>query len=500
MIEVLFPKASRNQILKLWLVVFFTLNLVFFFYQSSFFIGNHDWDWVKGTTQILSLNTGLFEGRYAKFVLNVLLFSGQILPYLNTVVSFALLALGVVLVTVYWCLPSFSAALITALMASLAPFVLGWLYFPINLNGNFAAVALVAAGLLLSERQSFIAGTLAVMLFLAALGVYPSVAEMMLVCFCFRCVLFCPKKAKECLSFVPLIASLVLFKLLLTLLTIGGFVYTGHYNMESVSLPELVTKLPQTMLLAPKQLITTLPFMPFSFKGVGLALIIGALFKLAEKRSWLCFAFFAVAFLSTALSAHLTAVPDEVAYMPRVNFYGLNFLYAGSAAVLLSAKQKSWRNFALLLGVLYIFLSVRADAEALKVWQLGKTAEENLVARVSARIEGKSTVLPLTPVMAGEISLRSRYYHDTFQKNSPYILERSFIVRHIPSGMFNFYAPSLVFNGSSQIRGLTPEMYDFLLTASRPWPAEESLYLDPNYAIILLTADGISAIQAQLPR
>ncbi len=73
------------------------------------------------------------------------------------------------------------------------------------------------------------------------------------------------------------------------------------------------------------------------------------------------------------------------------------------------------------------------------------------------------------------------------------------MVRHIPSGMFNFYAPAPLFKGNSQISTLTPEMYEYLKTASRPWPSPEGLYIDENYAILLLTAEGIKAIQAQLP-
>ena len=87
---------------RLFMLVFLTLNLLFVFYQTSFFIGNHDWDWVKGTDQILSINTGLFEARFSKFILNVILYGGQIFPILNNITAFALLSLGAVMLTNYW--------------------------------------------------------------------------------------------------------------------------------------------------------------------------------------------------------------------------------------------------------------------------------------------------------------------------------------------------------------------------------------------------------------
>lgn len=91
-------------------------------------------------------------------------------------------------------------------------------------------------------------------------------------------------------------------------------------------------------------------------------------------------------------------------------FYGLNFLYAGAAAVLLSGSR--WqRNVGLVLAGLFLLLSVRQDFYAQKVWQLGKTAEERLVERVSAQIEAvRPHTEPLTPVVAGELPLRPRYY------------------------------------------------------------------------------------------
>lgn len=137
--------------------------------------------------------------------------------------------------------------------------------------------------------------------------------------------------------------------------------------------------------------------------------------------------------------------------MPRVNFYGLNFLYAGAAAVLLSGFR--WqRNIGLVLAGLFLLLSVRQDFYAQKVWQLGKTAEERLVERVSAQIEAvRPHTAPLTPVVAGELPLRPRYYAEKYAVSAPYVLNAPFVVRHIPSGMFNFYAVSPLFYGGSQI-------------------------------------------------
>lgn len=521
---------------KLFWLVFAALNLVFLYYQATFFIGNHDWDWVKGTTQVLRWDTGLFEGRYGKFILNAALFGGQVFPLLNTWLAFALLAAGTALLPAYWRLAVPSARLAAALLPALAPFILGWLYFPINILGNFAAVPLVVGGLMLAERPGYAARTAAVVCFLLALGVYPSAMEMMFVCLAFRGILRLSGQKRElyhsapsplpCLSplVLPLavvIFSLILFKMLLALLAAVGILYTGHYNVQTAAWPELFSRLLPMVELVLSQLWATLPFFPPALKICGLLLIITAAgVSIARSGTrypadkacspvagtrrpaaalWQIALWLAV-LAATVLSAFLAAMPEEVARMPRVNFYGLNFLYAGSAAVLLSGSR--WqRNVGLVLAGLFLLLSVRQDFYAQKVWQFGKTAEERLVERVSAKIESvRPHTSPLTPVLAGELSLRPRYYAESYAYPAPYILNAPFVVRHIPSGMFNFYAVSPLFYGGSQIFSLSPELRRFLENAASAWPAESSLFVDADYAVILLTPAGAAAIKAQMPK
>ena len=569
--------------IKLFWLVFAALNLVFLYYQVTFFIGNHDWDWVKGTTQVLRWDTGLFEGRYGKFILNSALFGGQVFPLLNTWLAFALLAAGTALLPAYWRLTVTSARLAAALLPALAPFILGWLYFPINILGNFAAVPLVVGGLMLAERRVFAAKTVAIVCFLLALGIYPSAVEMMFVCLAFRGILRLSGQKRELLpplssqpaanlpqqqsapgssqhqsasglsprqSFfasphqsasdplpwlsslvLPLavvIFSLILFKVLLALLAAVGILYTGHYNVQTAALPELFSRLLPTAELVWNQLWATLPFFPADLKICGFLLIITAAGVSAACAYDRCpvdracysvdrevnriiglrcpvrvlwqIALWLVALAATVLSAFLAAMPEEVAYMPRVNFYGLNFLYAGAAAVLLSGFR--WqRNVGLVLAGLFLLLSVRQDFYAQKVWQLGKTAEERLVERVSAKIEAvRPHTAPLTPVVAGELPLRPRYYAEKYAVSAPYVLNAPFVVRHIPSGMFNFYAVSPLFYGGSQIFSLSPELRRFLENAASAWPAESSLFVDSEYAVILLTPAGAAAIRAQMPK
>lgn len=490
-------KKSNIQDFKLFTALFIALNLVFCFYQTTFFWGNHDWDWMKGTDQLLKLNTGMFEARYAKFILNVFLFGGHVLPIFNSLIAFALLSLGTVFIAHYWQLKTFANKLLVGLFIAVSPYILGWLYFPINILGNFAAVALVAGGLLLAEKEkSVLSYIFSVICFLLALGVYPSVTEMMIILICFRHILCQTAQFKQFLKpFILPVLALVIFKLMLIILSANHLIAGDYYNLQTVSLAELIARVPDIIKLSFEQLILPLPFMNVSFKILSLLIVLTALFSLRNIHQVLLFV---AALLATVLSSWLTAMPAETVFMPRVNFYGVNFFIAGAVAVLL-IQNGFRRNLGLLFAVLFIFQSIIADFYAEKVWAMGKRAEENMVLRLASQIENKPNFKPRVPVVAGELALRPRYYHDFYLIKSPYLLDQPLMVRHIPSGMFNFYMPEAIFDKTSVISNVSPELSLFIKQARKPYPDKRALFVDDDYAVMLLTKDGIKAIQAQMP-
>lgn len=490
-----------NEI-KLCIIFFCISNLLFLYYQTTFFIGNHDWDWVKGTTQVLSLDTGLFEGRYAKFILNVCLYGGQILPILNNLTAFVLLSFGLVLLTKYWKIEKGLSGILIGTLIISSPYIWDWLYFPINIIGNFAAIPLVIGGLIWSENKQWYYRLSAIICFLTALGVYPSVAEMMIVCWVIKNLLE-KKISKSALG--TIIVSLIFFVLILKILTYKAIIYTGHYNVQTADMSELIKRIPDMMILAVSQLYMSIPFFPTELKIIGILIIVCAIIKtLQENCNLRTVILWGIGVGATVLSAFLAARWEEAAYVARINFYGMNFLYAGGLALLLNEKTpKIAKNVGLLLGMLFISIAVKEGFYAQKVWQFGKIAEEKMIERIESRIEVRqtaSTQSRLIPVVAGEKALRPKYYQETYQKDNPYMLTSSFMVRHIPAGILNFYAVNPIYAGRSQIGELTEPLYIFLRDAKAPWPSDEGLYVDDTYAVILLTREGIEVIRAQIPK
>ncbi len=488
--------TNKNR--SLFLSIFMALNIVFLPYIFSFFIGNHDWDWIKGVNQVLSLTTGMFEARFSKFILNVALFSGHVFPVLNTVVSFLFLAIGALLLINYLLIRTSTAKLLIGLICVLQPFILGWLYFPINTLGNFSAIVFVLGGLILSEKKTIYSSIIAILLFILALGVYPSVIEMILIVFSIKHIINKKRNDIFVKSFITIVIALVLFKVLLIVLGNYKLIMTDYYNLKTTSIMYILQNLPQYLKLFFNQLYYSIPFIPRSLKFISLIVITLAILTTTKNKKdiflWL------IALGSTILSAVLTPNINEVAFQPRVNFYGLGYLYVGAFAIVLQNHRQSIKNIGFVLSIIYLVLCINQNLYAQKVWELGRTSETNLIIRMADRIEHDAKTLPLVPILADEISLRPRYYKEKYDKESPYLLERSFIVRHIPSGMFNFYAQNELFYSISLISTMTDELYNYLKTTTSVWPQNKSIYIDNNYAVIISTEKGLTAIKNQLPK
>ena len=483
---------------KLFINVFISLNIVFSFYTINFFIGNHDWDWVKGTTQILELNTGLFEGRFSKFILNILLFSGHILPILNNIFSFLFASLGMVLIVDYLKIKDKTIRFIIALTPLLSSYILSWLYFSINILGNFFAIFLIGYSLILLEKDKISAKILSVISIIFALGIYPSVVETIFILYATKNILTPNTNIKKQLSpLIYIFLSIILFRVIIIFLEHFDLIYKDHYNMKTNTLSNMFLNLFNYLSIFIKQFYITLPFFPKLIKIIGLiAVILAFITTLTPIKNII---FWIISFGATILSVILTFLPEEVAFQPRINFYGLNFLYMSSFAILLNQKQ-SIKNLTYVLAIIYLYISINQNFYAQKIWELGKTAEINHAMRVTNRIEDKLSRSPQILILTDTISLRPKFYSEIFAKKAPYILETSFTIRHIPSGIYNFYAPSDIFYKNSQISDISKELEHYLTTLSSYWPKEESIYIDNTYVIVIMTKQGLQAIKAQLPK
>lgn len=237
--------------------------------------GDHDWNYVRGAS---AWNEGAFEGRPLHFVLQAVLFDGQVLPFLNSLFSFAALVLGYILLARYWQVPltTFNYALF-AVFAAVLPYTLVWLYYAkdmlINLSLPLVCVAsLLAASAAISSKRPWLhVPAMALMLF--AFASYAAVINFYAVCLLGSAFFayaagkpFWTAVREKTLPALDILAALVLYKGMLAF-----SVLTSSYNTRIISWDYLPQKLLETCSAMFMQFVTPLPFMEYKYKLLLLA-------------------------------------------------------------------------------------------------------------------------------------------------------------------------------------------------------------------------------------
>ena len=150
--------------------------------------------------------------------------------------------MGIVILLTYWKIKNNINKIIIGLLISLTPYILGWLYFPINILGNFSAIMFIAVGLSLAQKQEKKYTFASIVLYILALGVYPSTMEMMFICASFCHLLNKTPKVSQILKdFAIIVLSLLLFKILLYVLIKCNLVYGDYYNLKTIGVNDIIT-------------------------------------------------------------------------------------------------------------------------------------------------------------------------------------------------------------------------------------------------------------------
>lgn len=130
----------------IWLI----LTVVFLSYWSSFFVGNHDFRFMRYG---VPLDAGLFEGRFTQFVPSWLLTGGHILPVANVLIGFLFFAAAAVILARWFGLNAkYREVLPFALLIVLNPYVLTQLYYVHQILSIFCWHLLGVLGIVWIDR------------------------------------------------------------------------------------------------------------------------------------------------------------------------------------------------------------------------------------------------------------------------------------------------------------------------------------------------------------
>lgn len=246
-------------------------------------------------------------------------------------------------------------------------------------------------------------------------------------------------------------------------------------------------------------------------------------------------------FISTSLA--------ETEFSPRIDFFGLMYLYAAmfalslknaapvatSAAALNAAPNANTptpaaaasaasvsapgaitrpipcaavfcKNFAILGAAAAAAIAVNCLFEAQKVWKLGFDAEMKLYRRAAARFIASPDFSPgrrYIMVQGGSPAFRPRFYHTPYSRASDDLLGISYVPGMNPSVMWNYYGVAEYADSAAYVYTFRPDVAAAAAIANaRPWPASQSTLVLPavppagqSIILLILSPEGLSGLK-----
>jgi len=498
-------KKIPQEIKKSVLISFLIINFAFLFHSINFMFGDHDWLFVRGATE---WKEGTFEGRPFHFVLQSILFNGQILPLLNNVFSFFALSLSGIILAKYWKIPvsTINYTLFSVFIAVL-PYTLVWLYYAkdalINLSLPLIAISALYISDIATKKKNMYLHIIAQILLLFSFASYMAIVNYIGICFIGSIILSYVFDDNDILSIVKqkiysvldIIIALIGFIIILKI-----FPPTSSYNTSLISLDYVMPKLRETIIAMFNQFIVPLPFMELKYKLLLLMIsLIGFanLFKSRLNKAPCVIILVLLAlfvskfsfFISEQRGQVLTRMED-FAFVPRLDFYSLPYLYALFISPILFLPKSKIKKICISLLIISVFLSLVRVMYAQRVWKLGFDAEMKAHERIVSRLESmpnfdinkKYRILQI-----GTLSLRKNYYpKEKGEKVSLDLLETSFTPQYMSQIVYNFYYPKDIFYASSSIKDLSLQGINFIKHRAKPWPSQDSIYIDGDIIIIVL--------------
>lgn len=521
----IFPNLSlKKSEYKLWLGNFAILCLVHSFLICHFVWGNHDWYSVVYGNGVAA---GLIEGRFSQYFITNLLLDGQIFPLVNVVLGFMAYALALTLLYTRFFVFKYSPwGIFTLAAVNILPYIVEILYFQFIVLSQLLWPLIITISLLAAKKAgtsqwwvlwSIFSG----ILMFAVIGGYPAAVNLYLTAALLYLLQNIPKK--PCIKQVLRQALPFAFSLILAF----GALYLVHmwlrkhhlmmdmYNNQPLSIKNLILKIPFMYIAALQSLLQVQPYLSLSLKLVMTIIIILCLAYIVICSSYRQRIFRLVLFMVLPLCLKFSAWlinenPDEyfaqhdpAIFMLRTDFYAIPVLVLFCLNFNISKASRIIKNIMFVLTILLLVDNLNAAFHFGKTQVLGKSGEALLQQRINNRILEHPAFnfrQNYFLLQAGEIPFRPRYYQKhELEKYGYYTLQIPSTRYWLPAEFYAFYEPeNFVLSGEAiHPEDISHQMIDFLMMGVAAWPAANSLYVDKQRIIVVLTSEGKSMLKQQ---
>lgn len=377
-------------------VVWLILAAVFLTYWSSFFLGNHDFRFMRYG---VPLEAGVFEGRFTQFLPSWLLTGGHILPAFNVLLGFAFFAQAAVRLAEWYGLSErYRDVLPFTLLIVLNPYVLTQLYYVHQILSIFVWHFLCVWGVIWIDRAvlateegkkgtGYAAAGMSALF--VSLGGYTAALELVLTICAGKFwldILRAEKSVKAIFRHylklgAGVMAALLCYAAVIWEMKRRNLIFLGMYNVQTLPLRDMPEKFLQRWHKPWEILYSVFPY-ESPLAGYGfLLLAVAALAASLGRRKFLWGALCLI--VSVYLAFFLAFItPHDFFDTFRIHFFSVPYLTAVLFVIAFSCGGNGSRNLALAAAAVMMCVYIRTDIYAQKIWLLGNRQDELYVERI----------------------------------------------------------------------------------------------------------------------
>lgn len=371
-------------------IVWGVLAVTFFFYMMTFFLGNHDFRFVRYGMPLLF---GVFEGRFSQFLPSYLLTEGQILPIVNALVGFFFLAVEVVLLARWYGVKQNGLEVVGfGLLIVLNPYFLTQFYYVHSILSICLWHCLSVVGVILiydgvNGRVWKTLGGIAC--WVCCFGGYVASVELVAVILLGKMwldILSGRKVACDLMkSYLKILGAcgmaLLIYVMFIMRLRENHLIDAEMYNVQMLSVGEILRKFRHTWTEPFVVLFSDLPYCS-RLMGYGICFLGGLCAKTVFERGkgGVSVGLFLVMLQAAFGLAYLS--PYDFFYIYRIHCFSVPYLLAVLFAVVMVCGLRGVRNLAFMVALGCVAGFMVADLEAQKVWYLRNNQDERLIERL----------------------------------------------------------------------------------------------------------------------
>lgn len=231
----------------------------------------------------------------------------------------------------------------------------------------------------------------------------------------------------------------------------------------------------------------------------GLMYLYTAMFALSLKNA-------APTVASAAATAALNAAPNANTPTPATAASAASVSAPSAITRPIPCAAVFCKNLAILGAAAAAAIAVNCLFEAQKVWKLGFDAEMKLYRRAAARFMASPDFSPgrrYIMVQGGSPAFRPRFYHTPYSRASDDLLGISYVPGMNPSVMWNYYGVAEYADSAAYVYTFRPDAAAAAAIANaRPWPTSQSTLVLPavspagqNIILLILSPEGLSGLK-----